>query len=502
MNFFFAIFSKSREKLLITVFNYKNEIKNFRRKRQGYFMDNNGKIETTSKEWEEAESFFKANPSEIKFRKSKTPNKKKQGHSFVKIDNVIYAMNNTARTSYQLGVAENDISFGGYGRVKFGVNQKNELIAIKVSDLTGEFTPDKKTFLQKKGYILGQEKRAVQKKSGETGRIILGENQLDTKAKVYTAMPYFEKEIGQDQVHIILVLGLSAMMEIEALHQDGYIHRDIKENNFLYNKKGEHFTVLPVDFDFLVKLPKGKKSLKAGYFKPLPHTPTYNAPEILKKREYSIATDTYALGHMLENLGFPEEIFKDMMDPDPKKRGNIRIAMEKAVKMIKEQYPEDHLDGSYPDTSISLVLQQYEDFCKKISSPPLKKDETPSTPVTMLHKKGSAPLKANPTEKVHMEIMSTLKEAQKALLQHSDNESALLFLIEGAKLSLEKVPDRKRMIEDITFFLKGMDAIEDKKLNTFEKNIKNKIQTELVFCIQKIEPGFQTLYSSSFKNKK
>lgn len=80
------------------------------------------------------------------------------------------------------------------------------------------------------------------------------------------------------------------------MHKRGIVHRDIKLDNILINKKedGEH-NVKIADFGMATKMGKDKLYIKCG-------TPGYVAPEILKSNSYDFKCDLFSTGSLLFNL--------------------------------------------------------------------------------------------------------------------------------------------------------------------------------------------------------
>jgi serine/threonine-protein kinase len=78
-------------------------------------------------------------------------------------------------------------------------------------------------------------------------------------------------------------------------HSFGYIHRDIKPNNILLNRKGD---AKVTDFG-IAKVVGGENLTRQGY---VLGTTLYMAPEYLSKGEVSRSTDIYALGVLLYEM--------------------------------------------------------------------------------------------------------------------------------------------------------------------------------------------------------
>lgn len=89
-------------------------------------------------------------------------------------------------------------------------------------------------------------------------------------------------------------------------HAKNISHRDLKLENVIYNKKGE---VKLIDFGFAVHS-KNKLRTFCG-------TPTYMAPEIVKKREYrGSKVDIWALGVLLYRMVTGTYPFKAKQDKE------------------------------------------------------------------------------------------------------------------------------------------------------------------------------------------
>lgn len=77
------------------------------------------------------------------------------------------------------------------------------------------------------------------------------------------------------------------------MHEKGWLHRDIKPDNILFNKASE---VRLIDFSLASRIVTGFSKLFQGKSKAIQGTRTYIAPETIRKQPASVHTDIYSLG--------------------------------------------------------------------------------------------------------------------------------------------------------------------------------------------------------------
>merc|ERR1740117_67576 len=104
---------------------------------------------------------------------------------------------------------------------------------------------------------------------------------------------------------------------LQALHEQDYIHRDVKPENVLVGADGR---VQLCDFGFAVKL-AAKSGLSQGHYTTVGEVGTegFQAPEVLERREYGFSVDVWSLGITLVALSqgdspFPRRV--DLMSGD------------------------------------------------------------------------------------------------------------------------------------------------------------------------------------------
>ncbi|HUG20762.1 MAG TPA: serine/threonine-protein kinase [Planctomycetaceae bacterium] len=77
------------------------------------------------------------------------------------------------------------------------------------------------------------------------------------------------------------------------MHENGWLHRDVKPDNILMNTSG---TVRMIDFSLSTKFKTGLAKMVSGKVKSIQGTRTYIAPETILKKQPSPQTDMYSLG--------------------------------------------------------------------------------------------------------------------------------------------------------------------------------------------------------------
>ena len=134
--------------------------------------------------------------------------------------------------------------------------------------------------------------------------------------------------LSENQLNSIL---LQMAQAAHAMHLKGYLHLDIKPDNYLYKQIGNHFRIKLTDYDFALRTDR-RRTRGQG-------TPGYVAPEIVHHKgkgpiPHTRACDVYSLGvsyyrmmsHLLETSGWSRE-FRDlvaaMVSDDPSKRPSL-----------------------------------------------------------------------------------------------------------------------------------------------------------------------------------
>lgn len=102
-------------------------------------------------------------------------------------------------------------------------------------------------------------------------------------------MEYFDGQSLEEQKRLslgdVLLVFRMVAMALNAMHEKGYVHCDIKPNNILFNPKG---AIKVIDLGQSCKLGEIKKRIQG--------TPDYIAPEQVRREHISHRTDIFNLG--------------------------------------------------------------------------------------------------------------------------------------------------------------------------------------------------------------
>lgn len=289
--------------------------------------DKNWKI--TEQEWVAAEAYLKNQPNGTKFDRKESNLRM----SFIKIDEEIYALSNKQFFD--------PLGEGAFGKVKLIEAKNGERYAVKIEgrDIRGD--NDAEIMI---GKMVGLVKTETVRKLGQSRQF---KGKL-TDQRLYTLMQLKKGENLQsnlDKSNLSdvqkLLIALKALESIQKLHDLGIIHADIKPENFMINKEGKQIVLESIDFGFSMLKEKGLEFVLASG----KGTLAYSAPEIYENENlacYSTASDTFALGHMLEVdldlwLDLEPDLCTDMQHKNPLERPTLIKAMQSLVQELENQ---------------------------------------------------------------------------------------------------------------------------------------------------------------------
>jgi len=294
-----------------------------------------GVLNVSPEQWAVANDFFRLNDSAIKLSKTS----KSSGFSFIKVDGVIYAM---ANGTYLGG--------GGFSKVKVVETEQGINHVVKIEGKGVDHRTNKEiAAMQKLGKFIGMvERTLLQQKDFWKGR--KAQPHL-TQKKTYKIVT---KEEGADLFNLLhnnhlnplnsiqkLIIAIHICQVLQHIHKKGVIHADIKADNMLAAIDGNDIKIAILDFGFAIILEPGK-SMAIDEAK---GTIGFIAPEIynqahpeLSKREFSFASDVYALGKLFMNsLKLVSPLYEKLLTENPLERPSLASVQATLVAALAKE---------------------------------------------------------------------------------------------------------------------------------------------------------------------
>ena len=256
-----------------------------------------------------------------------------------------------------------EIGRGAFGKVFKGENiRRRELVAIKVEKVNGEIKSLKYEtqiyqaltsgvkhpgFVQVKWFGLIQDYYFMVMP-------LLG----DTLGQFKRAYPGG----GKLPIHLVLYYGKEMVKRLQHIHEKGFIHRDVKPDNFLFDLNTDVNNMYLVDFGFCKQylLPDGSHIPKKTN-KQLIGTPNYVSINIHNGLEPSRRDDLESVGYIMINLFYRDEEIQ---------MKNLTEIIAFKFSIISTDTPEQEKKLGFQ--LVPQIIKDYLNYCKH-----LKYDQTP-----------------------------------------------------------------------------------------------------------------------------
>jgi serine/threonine protein kinase len=282
-----------------------------------------GTLNIQPNQWRIASEFFKNNEGSNKLPKKENPD---LGCSFIKVDGVIYAM---ANGEY--------LGEGGFSKVKVVETEKGLNHVVKIEGKGIDLRTTKEVAaMQKLGKFISIMERTLPKEidfwkgkkttkhmtQQKTYKIVQKEEGIELHTLIYKN-PHSPFTAAQK-----LIIAIRICQVLEHIHGKGVIHADIKPDNMLATVNGNNIRVAILDFGFSIVIENGQTMV----IDEAKGTDGYIAPEIynkaspeLSKRQFSFASDIYALGALFKNnLKLDNALSEKLLSQEPQNRPFLR----------------------------------------------------------------------------------------------------------------------------------------------------------------------------------
>lgn len=354
-----------------------------------------------SREWRAAKAFFNhpenANAVKLSRKQILKGKAKAMPHSFVRINNVIYAI-----------AIQNYLGSGSYGCVKIAQNELGENFAIKIEqmdinhdhefaaknkaielEISSKITdPDNLPFL--KGYAErhfeakpSKRKEVISKKVKITGSIDIVGKRYTVTSLIKGKDLWEHPEIGHyktrnDGTHYISRCKMSTYRKyqyalqiakaLKMIHDLDVLHGDFKPSNLIYQENDKGISIFPIDFgmSFILKSRSlfSKLTKRKSRTKPLEDkicTRDYRAPEIAIGNRITPKSDIYSLGVIFnDNLQLSSMLCKHLLNPNPNARPSCNQIIKKLNKIINSIDKDSEIIASHIIELLSLYIKPSE----------------------------------------------------------------------------------------------------------------------------------------------
>ncbi|MGD9590915.1 MAG: protein kinase [Candidatus Berkiella sp.] len=185
---------------------------------------------------------------------------------------------------------------GGYGTVYIGMDlDSHQLVALKYHKLNKIDTSD----IQLEKEVMDDIGRLVTSYVSES--MIITADELAWGCDFTQVMKDRAKNpMDKKEIHYRLDMAIKFLEQVKRHHDMGYINRDIKLDNMMWDDKTKKATM--IDFGFAIKATNIENDDPVG-------TPIYMAP-LVSKGTFSQSTDAYACGVALVEMFSKHDLFK------------------------------------------------------------------------------------------------------------------------------------------------------------------------------------------------
>lgn len=362
-------------------------------------MERLGKIHAS--QWSAAKAYFNdpANVHAVKLSRRLLARlsdikAKPRLHSFIKINNTLYAMSH-----------QTYLGSGSYGAVKLIQNEAGENFALKIEQIAADANLTHKNIKkqielkilkkikdpQNQKYLKGYHERHFEQRESKIKEIehgkIIPQGNLHIIGKRYTVTSLIpgtdlsqhpEINVLQSDLnpqgyednftctmpwHKRLQVAIQITRALKLIHERGILHGDFKPSNLMYFENSKGIFIFPIDYGmsyllkrkgFLGKLTRKKRSTPPLESKICARF--YRAPEVIQGNRITKASDLYSLGVILKyDLELPSHVFAALLNENP----NDRPSCETIIKTLKSEMVTLNTSSQLIADKINDVIQTF-----------------------------------------------------------------------------------------------------------------------------------------------
>ena len=311
----------------------------------------------TSEQIALAKVYFAKNPTQTKLsRKTRildnNGNPVLLPHSIMKsADQKLYALYRGKQAYRNPENKQGFLGQGSFGRVKLAqCLDDGKIVAAKMALINKYQTVDdinkEKAMQEAAGQYLGSTRTnfKYQNKHYIFSEFIEGESLTNIFFMPNTKYLIPKKNISSNDKKGNLEIILATLQATQELHKKGIIHGDLSFNNILYNPETKKATI--IDFGRAVKSNQDliqDPLIRLPYA--IPFNPNHYAPPELNGARANYRSDIYSIGKWINWYAdatrdpFLQELSRGMLNPDPTKRVNAQMCIDKInTALYNQQY--------------------------------------------------------------------------------------------------------------------------------------------------------------------
>ena len=260
-----------------------------------------------------------------------------------------------------------EIGKGAFGKVYKGENiRTKELVAIKVEKVNEEIKSLKYETQVYQAITSGQKVKGFMQVKWFG---LINDYYFMVMPLLGDTLSSFKQSFLEKKMHLVTILyfGQQMVQRLQYIHEKGFIHRDVKPDNFLFdlpiNKTGVENILYLADFGFCKQylLPDGSH-IPMKTKKQLIGTPNYVSINIHNGIEPSRRDDLESVGYIMINLFYREEEIQ---------MTNMTEIIAFKFNIISTDSPEQEKKLGFQ--LVPQIIKDYLNYCKQLNF-----DETPN----------------------------------------------------------------------------------------------------------------------------